>query len=114
MEEFFRKTVMAGMGFLDMTKEKVEDFIDDMIKRGELTQEERGRYVKETMDKVEQRSKEAKEWIQKQVEETVEQLKPKTGKLIEELQEKVDSLSRELQRLREELNQTKSHNGSSN
>jgi len=107
MEEFFRKSLMAGLGFLDMTKEKVEDFIDDMIKRGEVTQEQRAQYVKETMDKVEQRSQEAKSWITKQVEETWEKIKPKAQQQIDELQNKLDALTAEVTRLREEASSKK-------
>ncbi len=104
MEDFFRKTVMAGLGFLDMTKEKVEEFIDDMIKRGELTQDERSRYVKETMEKVEQRTSEAKIWVQQQVQETIAQIKPKAQKAVDELEIKLNELTAEVQKLKEQLN----------
>ncbi|NLP09461.1 hypothetical protein GX408_03585 [bacterium] len=107
MEDFLRKTLMAGLGFMDLTKEKVEDFIDDMIKRGEVKQEERAKYILETMNKVEQRSQEAKSWIQKQVQEAMEEIKPKTQKLVDELQAKLDELTAEVNRLRGEAEKKK-------
>ncbi len=107
MEDFLRKTLMAGLGFMDLTKEKVEDFIDDMIKRGEVNQEERAKYIQETMNKVEQRSQEAKGWVQKQVQEAMEEIKPKTQKVVDDLQAKLDELTAEVNRLRGETEKKK-------
>lgn len=107
MENFFKKSVLAGIGLFETTKEKVEEFVDDMIKRGEVSQDERSQYVKETMDKVDQRAQEAKAWVTTQVDEAWEKIKPKTVQQIDSLQAKIDALTAELQELKDKLSQQK-------
>jgi polyhydroxyalkanoate synthesis regulator phasin len=108
MEDLFRKTLLAGLGFMDMTKEKVEDFVDDMIKRGEVQQADKAQYVQDAMTKVDQRAQEAKTWVSQQVEETWEKIKPKAQQQIDELQNKLASLTKELDEMKEKLNSKQS------
>lgn len=108
MDSFFKKTILAGIGLFALTKEKVEEFVDDLIKKGEVTQDERAQFIKDTMDKVEQRTAEAKEWVTTQVEDTIEKLKPKISQQIDELSQKLDKMSAELEKLKKELNKQKS------
>ncbi len=105
MENFFRKSVLAGLGLFETTKEKVEEFVDEMIKKGEVTQEDRSQYIKETLDKVDERAQEAKAWVTAQVEDAWEKIKPKTAEQITHLQAKIDALSAELNELKEKLTQ---------
>jgi polyhydroxyalkanoate synthesis regulator phasin len=51
MEELFRKAKLFGLGVLDFTKEKVEDLVEDMVKRGELSEQETPRAIAEIMEK---------------------------------------------------------------
>jgi polyhydroxyalkanoate synthesis regulator phasin len=51
MEEIWRKAMLFGMGVLDFTKEKMEDLVEEMIRRGEVSQSERGQAVEELMKK---------------------------------------------------------------
>ena len=103
MDPVVRKTLMAGLGIFSATKEKIEDFVEEMIQRGELEQGDKAQFVQETMDKMEARSKEAKDWITRQVEETWEKMKPKAQAQIEELQEKLASLSKELEEMKAKM-----------
>lgn len=51
MEEIWRKAMLFGMGVLDFTKEKIEDLVEEMIRRGEVSQSEKGQAVEELMQK---------------------------------------------------------------
>jgi polyhydroxyalkanoate synthesis regulator phasin len=51
MEELMRKAKMFGLGVLDFTKEKVEVLVDDMVKRGELSETETPQAVAEILEK---------------------------------------------------------------
>lgn len=103
MEMFFKKSMLAGLGLLSLTKEKVEEFIDDLIKRGEISQDQKSQYMKETMEKLDQRRKEASEWVELQVNEVMEKIKPKTTQQIDELNAKIDKIDTELKKLQKEL-----------
>jgi polyhydroxyalkanoate synthesis regulator phasin len=51
MEELWRKAKLFGLGVLDFTREKVEDLVEDMVKRGELSEQETPQAVAEIMKK---------------------------------------------------------------
>lgn len=56
MEEFWHRAKHFSLGLFDFTKEKVEALVDEMVKRGELTQQESSQAVAKIMEraKVEQ------------------------------------------------------------
>jgi polyhydroxyalkanoate synthesis regulator phasin len=103
VDPLLKKSLMAGLGFISLTKEKVEEFVEDLVKRGEIEQGDKAQFVQETMDKIDQRTKEAKEWVNKQVEETWEKIKPKAQQQIDELQEKLANLTKELEEMKQKL-----------
>lgn len=49
--DIFKKLVLASIGAIEMTKEKVEELFDDMVKRGEITEDERAAAVKKFVEK---------------------------------------------------------------
>jgi len=51
MEETWRKAKHFGLGVLDFTREKVEAVVQEMVKRGELTEQETSQAVTEIMEK---------------------------------------------------------------
>lgn len=53
MEDFFKKTIHFGLGLFDYTKEKVETLVEEMVKRGELNQQDSSQAVEELWQKAE-------------------------------------------------------------
>jgi polyhydroxyalkanoate synthesis regulator phasin len=53
MEDLFKKTISFGIGLFDYTKEKVENLVDEMVKRGELSKQESSQAVEELWEKAE-------------------------------------------------------------
>ena len=51
MEDLWRKAKHFGLGVLDFTREKAEALVDEMVKRGELTEQETTQAVTEIMEK---------------------------------------------------------------
>ena len=51
MEDLWRKARHFGLGVLDFTRDKVEALVDEMVKRGELTEQETSQAVTEIMEK---------------------------------------------------------------
>jgi polyhydroxyalkanoate synthesis regulator phasin len=51
MEELWRKAKFFGLGVLDFTREKVEAVVADMVKRGELSEQETPQAVAELMER---------------------------------------------------------------
>ncbi len=53
-EEFWQKPLMFGLGVWDFTREKVEALVEEMVKRGEISQQETPEAVKQIMVKVQE------------------------------------------------------------
>lgn len=102
MEPIVQKIVYASIGAFTLTKEKVEELVDELVKRGEVTQEEKSKVIKETMSKIEERSKQAKTWIEDAVNSAAEKMKPKFQKDIEKLEARVVSLENQIAKLKKE------------
>jgi polyhydroxyalkanoate synthesis regulator phasin len=51
MEELWRKAKLFGLGVLDFTREKVEAVVADMVKRGELSEQETPQAVAELLER---------------------------------------------------------------
>ncbi len=49
MEDFWRKALHFGLGVLDFTREKIEAVVEEMVKRGEVSQQEQAQAVEQIM-----------------------------------------------------------------
>ncbi|MBN2255544.1 MAG: phasin family protein [Deltaproteobacteria bacterium] len=92
MKEFVRKSMLFGIGLATLTREKIEDAVDELIKKGEMSEKE-GR---ETIDDLVKRSKavtdELAEKVEKMVAETLRKLNIPTRDEYLELKDKVERL----------------------
>jgi polyhydroxyalkanoate synthesis regulator phasin len=53
-----RKAMLLGLGALNLTREKAEELIDDLVKRGEMSGNERAAMVEELLKGVERQKNE--------------------------------------------------------
>lgn len=67
MSNFIRKSILMGFGLVSLSREKAEEFMDDLVKRGEISEKE-GR---ETVDEMIKKSKEMKKDLSKSVDKAV-------------------------------------------
>ena len=51
MEDTWRKAKQFGLGVLDFTREKVETLVNDMVKRGELSEQDTAEAVTNIMER---------------------------------------------------------------
>jgi polyhydroxyalkanoate synthesis regulator phasin len=54
MKEFLHKAWLFGVGMFDFTKDKVEALVQEMVRRGEITQQEGPEAVKELLAKAQE------------------------------------------------------------
>ncbi len=68
MEDTFKKIFYTGLGFLSLTKTKIEEVISDLIDKGKLSEEEGERimkdFKKDSASSKEAMEKEMKQWVQ--------------------------------------------------
>jgi len=92
MSDLIKNIILLGLGVISLTKEKAENLAKDLIKRGELSETEEAKFVKELMEKSKKTSDEIEEKIEKTVENTLKKLNIPTRKDIDEIKEKLDEL----------------------
>ena len=60
MLDLFKKAVLMGLGAITLTKEKVEQIVDELIKKGELTEGERSKAIRDFLLKAQEQDRKAK------------------------------------------------------
>ncbi len=87
--ETIRNAMLAGFGM----QEKVKEFIDDLVKKGELSESQGAKLVKEWSDKFEKNTTDISKSLNEVVTKTLEKMNLSTRDDIQKLNEKVDSLA---------------------
>jgi polyhydroxyalkanoate synthesis repressor PhaR len=109
-----KNTVLAGIGFANITRKKAEELIEALIKSGELTKSEKKEAVMELLSKVESSGREATTKITKEAkdagvrlskefEKTLVKIRPAKKTDIDSLSKKIDKLTRKLADLEKKL-----------
>jgi len=94
MSELFRKMGLFGIGVISLTQEKLEEFTQDMIKKGEMSREEGKKFVREVLSEKEKQIHELENKINEKVRETINKSGVVTKKDIETLERKIEELEK--------------------
>ncbi len=105
-----KNTVLAGIGIIQITKDKAEEVIDDLIKRGEIDKSDRKKAVMELVEKAEAQTQSLRDKISTesgkvtdQVTKVVKDLRLATGNDLERLEKKIDKLAKSVAALEKKL-----------
>jgi len=101
--DILKKTYLATLGAFEITKNKAEEIVDTLIKKGELKTGERSEAVMEIMEKVEDNVKSFKNKVSSEVEDKIQSMRVAKKTDLENLESKVDSLIETLAKLEEKL-----------
>lgn len=100
MKEILEKAVNLGLGALLLTKEKVEDVVGELVKKGEVGEEESKKLISDLLEKGEKGKKEIEAKLKRIVEDI-------TAELDLPLRKELDELRSEIQRLKKKLDKKK-------
>jgi polyhydroxyalkanoate synthesis repressor PhaR len=101
--DILKKTYLASVGAFEMTREKAEEIIDTLVKKGEVKRGERADAVSELMDKVNENVKNFKDRVSHEVESKLKNMRMARKTDLEELEKKVDSLIEAVAKLEEKI-----------
>jgi poly(hydroxyalkanoate) granule-associated protein len=93
MSEIIKKTILAGLGVLSLTREKAEELAKDLIKRGELSETEEAKFVKDLLQQTEKSKAELERKLEKTAEAALTKLNIPTRKEFEELKARVEEMA---------------------
>lgn len=101
--DFFKKSVLFGLGVFDLTKEKAEKLVDEMIKRGEMSQSDKAKAVQELLKGHEERMKKLNAKIDETVEKITAKVRGKEKEELAKLHQKLDALTKVVEKLEKRL-----------
>ena len=92
MKELLKNVVYTGIGAAFLTKEKIEEFKDDLVNQGKIGQDEGKRFVEEMIQKTDSIKESLDLKINKIVEERIKQLNIVTRDDFADLRRQVEEL----------------------
>ena len=105
-----KNTVLASIGAFQVTREKAEKIVDELIKKGELAKSERKKAIMELLDKAEKSTASLRERVAKETEKVhqsvskaVKDLKLVKQADLKKLENKIDKLAKAIQELEKKL-----------
>jgi polyhydroxyalkanoate synthesis regulator phasin len=90
MSDLLRKAVALGLGITVASKEKVQQFVDEMVLKGELGKNESRDAVNDLISKGEEQRLELKRIVQDQVKNLLAELDVATKQDLRELEQKIN------------------------
>ncbi|MEE9555299.1 MAG: phasin family protein [candidate division Zixibacteria bacterium] len=101
--DIFKKLALASLGAIDITKEKIEEMFDEMVKRGEMTEDEKATAVRNFVEKSSDSADKIKEKVEDIFSRCAEKCTSKVtdqlsamGKRTEELAGRIEELEKKL------------------
>ncbi len=94
MFEFIKKAIFIGAGLASMTADKIEETVNEIVKKGDLTEKQGRELIQELKERSTKVRRELVEKIEKIVNDTLQKLNIPTRKEIEELRERIERLEK--------------------
>jgi len=86
--------MMFGVGLAAMTREKTEELVKELVKKGEMSEKEGKQLVNDLMEKSKKMTREIETKTEEMVTSTLKRLNIPTRKELDELRERVDRLEK--------------------
>jgi len=93
--DIIRNAMLAGFG----VQEKVKEFVDELVKKGELSESQGAKLVKDWSEKVDRNTQDITKSINEAIGKALEKMNLSTREDITKLQEKIDALSARVGRM---------------
>lgn len=94
MESLLGRFLLSGLGVLVLTQEKIEEFIEELTKKGEIAQRENKELLTEIIEKGEEKRKEIEGKIREKVKKVLSQMNVATKDDIQKLEKRIQTLEK--------------------
>lgn len=99
MSELIRKMGLFSVGVFSLTQEKVEEFTQEMIKKGDISREEGKKFVKDVLSEKEKQINDLEDKINENVEKVIKKSGVVMKSDIAALEKKIEELEKTIQSL---------------
>ena len=97
--EMVKRSLAFGFGAAAYSADKLRQFTQDMVDRGEMSSEEAGRFVDEVADRAEEEKQSIQDWVSEQVTKMLRQAGAAEAERVERLEMRVAALEKRLAEL---------------
>jgi len=94
MLDYIRKMTLAGAGLAIMTTEKIQELMDELVKKGEMTEKEAREAVNEFLEKSKQARKDLEDKMEQMATSLLNRMNIPTRKEIEDIKQRLASLEK--------------------
>ena len=98
MKELLHKAWLFGAGVFDFTKDKVEALVQEMVRRGEITQQESSEAVKQLFTRAQEAQQTLVEKVKELTKGAIDEIKVAKAADLEALEARVAALEEELKK----------------
>ncbi|AEH48027.1 phasin family protein [Parageobacillus thermoglucosidasius] len=91
---FIKKWLMFGLGLAVTGKEQVEKFVDELVKKGELSLEEAKDIMDQWIQQKEERKAELQSMVREQLKQMTDKLDLATKEDIRKLEQRIENLEK--------------------
>jgi polyhydroxyalkanoate synthesis regulator phasin len=100
MKDILQKAWHFGLGVFDFTREKVESLVEEMVRRGEISQQESPEAVKQLLAQAQEAQSALVDRVKDLVNRALAETKPARAADLEALEKRVAALEEEVKRLK--------------
>ncbi len=93
--DLLKKTILIGVGLASMTREKMEEIANDLVKKGELSEKEGRELLDDLLTKSKDARKDLEGRMERMLADTLNRLNIPTRKEIQELKQRIAILEKE-------------------
>lgn len=94
MIDLVKKSMLTGLGIASITKDKIEEIAKDLIKQGDMSEQEGRKFVEEMMSYAETTKKDIEKYIDNAVKKTIDRLDIVRKSDLDELRASIDEMKR--------------------
>lgn len=96
LSDFVKRSMAFGLGAAAFSAEKIKQFADEMVAKGELTSEEASKFVDEMSKKAEQEKKSLQDWMRDQMAKMLHQVGAADAARVADLEKRIAAIEEHL------------------
>ncbi len=98
--EAARKVLLAGIGAIALAQDEIEEFVNRLVERGEIAEQDGKKLIRELKDKRKKEAQQFQDEVTKRVEETLLHMNIPSKEDIKSLSDKIATLSKKVDELK--------------
>ncbi len=95
-----RKVLLASIGAVALAQEEIENFVNKLVERGEIAEQDGKKLVRDVMEKRKKEAKKAEDELDKRLEELLARMNVPTKSDIDALSAKITALTKKVDELK--------------